>query len=182
MPRREVELAPHLISPPFLYLQPQRYRRRKVQNSPGLEIFHNQTMATSIQHSTRSNAASSKSDNVRGTKRFSINDHNEDEVSIAWRTESRCIRNDKLPPFPFQVYIVSSATQVSQDIDFACELAATIRDGERENERCRFHFQVYHRPFPNILGCGAHQRREILHRNRNGIVPRMISRWTQTDH
>ena len=177
-----LSLISPFLSTQFSQILPDLNRRHEVQLSRVLKNLENKTMASSVSDPIRSKNASPERDSILRTKHFSIKDHNEDEVSIAWRTEFRSVRNDTLPPFPFQVYILSSANQVAEDVNFPLELAASIRDEEPENDIFRFHFQVYHRPFPNILACIAHQNREILHRNRNGIAPRMISRWTQTDN
>jgi hypothetical protein len=114
-----------------------------------------------------------------GSRQFTIKDHNEDEVSIAWCTEKN--RNDTLPPFPFQVYLLSSAEQVAKGVKFPCDFAVFVQKIGPVHERSRCHFQIYRRTFPSILACIAHQKREILHRNRNGIIPRMVARWTQIE-
>ena len=42
-----------------------------------------------------------------------------------------------------------------------------------------YRFDVYATPMANILACTAHQEREISHRNRNGVHPRLVSNWTE---
>ena len=111
-------------------------------------------------------------------RQYSIKDHNDDLVDIVWVLREQYDQwKDSFPSFPFQVYILSSAAQVIEDTFFPRKLAAFIAQAGGGE----WHLQIYHRPFPNILACIAHQRREILFRNRNGISPRMITEWMRPD-
>ena len=113
-------------------------------------------------------------------RQFSLQDHNDDPVEIVWvPKEQHAPHKDSFPPFPFQVYLLSTATQLVEDAQFPRKLVAFIERAGGANERCEYHLQVYRRPFPNILACIAHQKREVLFRNRNGISPCLIRTWSQ---
>lgn len=113
---------------------------------------------------------------VPGPRTASTRDHNGEHVRIAWvARESYDVYAEKLPPFPFQVYILSSAEKTLQDLDFPPNFVDLV-------ERTTFlsahaHFEFYSSGFNNILACTAHQRREVESRNRNAIWPRLISSW-----
>ena len=111
-------------------------------------------------------------------KQTSIQDHEDNKVNIVW-----CPRPDEKdswntpPPFPFQVYLTNGAAKLLHDPDFPVSFPCFIEwlDGIAES---RHRFDVYTRLFPNVVACIEHQRREVAHRNRNGIWPRLVPRWT----
>lgn len=110
-----------------------------------------------------------------------IEDHEGNTVEIIWNPRGQ---DKKLPPFPFQLYIVGDARPLADDPGFPASFASYVeRLGGVCNERgvfprCRF--EVYRRPFRSVLGCISHNRREVDHRNRNGIWPRLLNSWTTT--
>ncbi|KAK3718863.1 hypothetical protein LTR37_004779 [Vermiconidia calcicola] len=112
-------------------------------------------------------------------KSISIPDHEGNDVNIVW-----CLwpwnddYRDQPPPFPYQVYVLDSATGVAQNSNLPADLARYIEQiGGISDGNCHYRFEVYSRPFSSILACVAHQRKEVDHRNRNGIVPRLVSTW-----
>ena len=129
----------------------------------------------------RGKARYEESDLERRTQQFTTRDHSGDEVAVSWDPSAWTNPDEDLPPFPFQVYILSTAESVANDAAFPRKLAAFVHLHWGSKVMCRFHFQVYRRPFPNILACIAHQRREIHYRNRNGIVPRMLEEWAEDE-
>ncbi|KAK3718312.1 hypothetical protein LTR37_005125 [Vermiconidia calcicola] len=115
-------------------------------------------------------------------KSISIPDHEGNDVNIVW-----CLwpwnhdYRDQPPPFPYQVYVLDSATGVAQNSNLAADFARYIEKiGGISDGNCHYRFEVYSRPLSSILACVAHQRKEVDRRNRNGIVPRLVSSWATT--
>ena len=109
-----------------------------------------------------------------------IKDHEGNDVKIVWyRKFDDYGPLDKVPPFPYQVYLTGTAAKVVEDPNFPAAFACAIeRIGGIPGHYSHYRFELYLTTFSNILGCCAHQRREVQHRNRNGIVPRLLSSWT----
>lgn len=137
-------------------------------------------MAQALQVPIRGKAKYEESDLERETLQYTIKDQNQDDVAICWYPNDSY--SEDLPSFPFQVYVLSSASAIAEDAGFPRKFAAFIEQIGGVDSKCHCHFQVYMRPFPNILACIAHQRREIRYRHRNGFVPRMVSEWASGDH
>lgn len=104
-------------------------------------------------------------------------------MNIVW-----CLRGDHdddpdyLPPFPFQVYVVDEDVGATANPEFPVNFALLIeRFGGIADGGCKYHFQVYSSPGPNILSCIAHQRKEVAWRNCTRAWPRMIQKWTSRD-
>ena len=114
------------------------------------------------------------------TRTTTIRDHDGNDVSLVWYlNEYDDEPPEQPPPFPFQVYITKGAASVLQNPGFPAAFACFIeRLGGISDGDCCYRFEVYMKSFPNILACVAHQRDEISHRNRNGIAPALVSRWT----
>lgn len=122
---------------------------------------------------------------------LTIKDHNGNDVRLVWCPKSRKRKDgNRIPPFPYQVYLTRNTGSAVQDPSFPSVFASFIEwlIGKPESEPFRpletlisHHVEVYSQPFTNILACIEHQRREVLHRNRNGIWPRLIDHWTTSD-
>lgn len=113
-----------------------------------------------------------------------IHDHSGNNIHLVWNplidTEER--PSEKPYPFPFQVYMTQSAAHTAQDSSFPTEFCLTIdKNGRVSDGDCLYRFEIYSQPLSNVLACVAHQRKEVDYRNRNGIVPRLVSSWTTND-
>lgn len=119
---------------------------------------------------------SPKQSRVRSTI---IPDHEGNDVTLAWYTSlDRKYPVDQPPPFPFQVYFTKGAEKSAADPSFAASLVCLVEEqGHWTSSGANLHarFEFYSKPFPNILACIAHQRREIHHRNRNAVHPRLLA-------
>ena len=115
-------------------------------------------------------------------QRTTIKDHETNDVELAWYVHEYEEEHppEKPYPFPYQVYIAQSAAHVATDPHFPTAFATYIQEiGGVSDGDCVYRFEVYTKPLPNILACVAHQRKEVRHRNRNGIVPHLVSKWTR---
>lgn len=121
--------------------------------------------------------------NQSSVKSRSILDHEGNDVNLVWHpTQDRKYSGDQPPPFPFQVYFTKAALKSARDLNFATSLVCLVEEQGGLSQRdppLHVRFEFYDRPFSSILACVAHQRREVLHRNRNGTYPRMLSKWCQ---
>ena len=112
---------------------------------------------------------------------LTIKDHDTSDVTLVWypSPQDGFRRQDEIPPFPYQVYLTNSATGTSQDPSFPEKFACFIETlGGIGNRERYYRFEIYRKPFSNMLACVGHQRKETRHRNRNGIWPRIVSKWT----
>ena len=109
----------------------------------------------------------------------SIEDHNGEEVRIAWCPKPYLDEPEQFPPFPYQVLVLDSAKECASDPEFPSSSAKWIEKcGGISDENCNYRSELYSRTFSNMLECVSHQRIEVSHRNRNGIWPRLIGKWT----
>lgn len=122
----------------------------------------------------------------RGPKRSEVRntiipDHEGNDVNLAWYpNHDRRYPVGQPPPFPFLVYFTKKAEKSARDPSFAASLVCLIEeqgrwtgDPDRSSPHARFEF--YTNPFSSILACVVHQRREIIHRNRNAVHPRLLA-------
>ena len=139
-------------------------------------------MSTTVQEFNGGKTCGKRTIPESNTRCLNIKDHEGDDVSIVWNLNpSNKSTSDTLPPpFPYQVYLTTSARGVVEEPHFPAAFARSIEReiGGLSESNWQYHFEIYTRPLPNILACIAHQRKEIRHRNRNGIVPRLVSSWT----
>lgn len=113
-----------------------------------------------------------------GTSTTSIKDHTGQEVTLAWQADTGRDQN-KIPLFPFQVYVLQSATASIRDPAFPSKFVhKATGTGEFLSPDADYRFEIYRGSFGNSLDCVDHQRAEVEWRNRNGIWPQMVERWS----
>ena len=106
-----------------------------------------------------------------------IQDHTGNDVTLAW-VPNAWDKSDVFPPFGYQVYLTNTGKKTALVPDFPLAFAQWIEKlGRIGDGNALCHFEVYSKPFRNVLDCVAHQRKEVAWRNRNGLFPRMVSTW-----
>ena len=109
-----------------------------------------------------------------------IKDHNADNVILSWHPRGKHADREKVPPFPFQVYLLRSAANTASDPDFPVNFALFVANlGGLPNADVQYRFEVYSSAQTNVLACVEHQRQEVRWRNRNGIWPRLVPDWAE---
>jgi len=113
-------------------------------------------------------------------KSTTIKDHDGEAVTLSWCPRGRRADLERVPPFPFQVYVLKSAAATAADADFPTNFALFAENlGGLPNADTQYRFEVYSQSQPSILACVEHQRQEVKWRNRNGIWPRLVSDWAE---
>lgn len=112
-----------------------------------------------------------------------IKDHNGNDVALTWKRDDWYedeYGTEDIPPFAFQVYILETAASSPQTVTDSHLPESLPRYFRISDGNCEHHWQVYLQPQPSILACVEHQRAELVHRNRNGLWPRMVPTWTDS--
>lgn len=112
-----------------------------------------------------------------------ITDHDGNTVNLLWSVPPGLQTSaDYSGPFPFPIYFTKGAVHSANDDKFHSDFVRLMeapRNLSADPIVICSRFEFYTKPFPSILACIAHQRREISHRNRNGVFPRLISDWSE---
>lgn len=113
---------------------------------------------------------------IQEVKQLHIPDYNDDPVTTAWMSQPWHDRyRQQVPPWPFHVYVLRRAEAVLAAQDFPSRFVTWLHElgFMASKDGCDPHFEFYGRAFTNSISCMDHHRREVQHRNRNGLFPRL---------
>jgi hypothetical protein len=108
------------------------------------------------------------------SKPMTITDHSNYKVILPG-----CYPQSGLGFFPFQVYILESAKNLTSDEDFPTKLRTYIASNNaliRFNENCRWRLEVFMCPQATMLDCIYHHEREKATRKSVGLGPILLNR------